>query len=269
MDIPKIPVTDADREKSYFKYYDRMPAFIPEYKKAKIFGSAISYKDAVSFEERAKILETDKYEIGQCVMPDGTGYICDETFIKDGTAEMLDWYFAWRGLDALRYIIVDPTKNHSAKTMQSGYALDEDRTIKEKYWDTTQVIVSGMGFAPKKEYLNFKCPSDVGFDMEKIGEEKLTKSLICARNYADGQPPNASPDYFICHQVLEAEGGIKVVTRIWYGHTVRYGLNYKSLPDGFIMPTHMPKDLLIENATHFANLAEILPSLYSEEKDNF
>ena len=269
MDIPKIPVTDADREKSYFKYYDRMPASIPEYKKANVFGPAISSKDAIAFEYRNKILDLESYTIGQCVMPDGTGYICDETFIKDASADMLDWYFAWRGLDALRFIIVDPVKNRSALTMQSGYALDEDRNLKEKYWDTTQVVISGMGFAPKKEYLNFKCPSDVGFDMEKIGEDKLTKSLICARNYADGQPPNASPDYFICHQVLSVEGGIKVVTRIWYGHTVRYGLNYKSLPDGFIMPTHMPKDLLIENANFFANLSEILPSLYSEEKDNF
>ena len=50
---------------------------------------------------------------------------------------------------------------------------------------------------------------------------------------------------FICHQVFETEGGVKVVTRIWYGWTVRYGLSYKALPDGFRMQASpiIPLDL--------------------------
>ena len=120
---------------------------------------------------------------------------------------------------------------------------------------------------PQIDYMNFKCPSSVGFDMGKIGYDKETKTLVCGRNFADGQPPMAAPDYFICHQVKEAEGGINVISRAWYGWTVRYGRNYKALPDEFFMQPFVPQGLMIQNAVEWANLAAILPSLYAEEKD--
>jgi len=274
MDIkqkPKVPVTDADKAKHYFKYYEREPAFMAPQKMGKVFGPPMNPCDAVPFAERASILEEgfSKNEIGYCVMPDGTGYIADETFIPGGTAEMVDWFFAWRGLDPLRYIIVNPNENLSAMSMQTCYARDEDRTLQEKYWDTTQVIMKAGPMGPSTDYLNFKCPSSVGFDMSKIGPDQKTKTLVCGRNYAKGYPPMAAPDYFVCHQVTEGVGGINVFTRIWYGWSVRYGLDHKALPDGFRMQPHVPMTLMIGNAVEWGNIAAILPLLYHEEKDNF
>ena len=274
MDIkqkPKVPVTDADKEKRYFKYYDRYTAFIAPQKMGKVFGPPMSPADAVPFAERASILKEgfDKNEIGYCVMPDGTGYIADETFIAGGTPEMVDWFFAWRGLDPLRYVIFNPEQNVSSMSMQTCYAKDEDRTLQEKYWDTTQVVMHAGPMGPSTDYLNFKCPSSVGFDMDLIGPDKETKTLICGRNYAKGYPPMAAPDYFVCHQVKEAPGGVSVFTRIWYGWSVRYGLDHKALPDGFWMQPHVPMTLMIGNAVEWANVAAILPLVYAEEKDNF
>ena len=272
MKKPKVQVTDADKQKSYFKYYDRDVAQIAPEKAGKIFGAPVAPIGRPKFVDRAQILEPGfEEEIGYCVMPDGTGYFCDCTFIPGGTAEMVDWYFAWRGLDELSFVIVDPETNLGAKSMQTVITKDPFRTIQEKYWDTTQEIhrVGGRGpmGPPQIDFLNFKCPSSVGFDMNKIGYDKETKTLVCARNFADGQPPMAAPDYFICHQVKEAEGGINVISRAWYGWTVRYGKNYKALPDDFFMQPFVPQGLMIQNATEWANLAAILPSLYAEEKD--
>lgn len=272
MQKPKVPVTDADRQKSYFKYYERDLAQIAPEKMGKIFGAPMIPAGKLTFTERAQILEPGfEDETGYCVLPDGTGYISDTTFIPGGTAEMVDWYFAWRGLDELRFVIVNPELNLGAKSIQTCITLDPFRTIQEKYWDTTQEIkrIGGRGpmGPPQIDYLNFKCPSSVGFDMDKIGPDKETKTLICARNFADGQPPMAAPDYFVCHQVKEAEGGINVTTRIWYGWTVRYGKSYKSLPDDFYMQPFVPQTLMIQNAVEWANLAAILPALYAEEKD--
>ena len=47
-----------------------------------------------------------------------------------------------------------------------------------------------------------------------------------------------------------------------------YGNNFKSLPDGFIMQPMVAQELMIQNATEWANVAAILPQLYAEEKDN-
>ena len=85
MDIkqkPKVPVTDADKAKHYFKYYEREPAFMAPQKMGKVFGPPMNPCDAVPFAERASILEEgfSKNEIGYCVMPDGTGYIADERY---------------------------------------------------------------------------------------------------------------------------------------------------------------------------------------------
>lgn len=266
----KVEISDEDRAKSYAKYYDREPEKIPPAMMGKVFGPPMPAAKAIAFTERNSILDDDGKDVdtGYIVMPDGTGYITLVTEIAGATPEMIDWWFAWRGLDALRYVILDPYANISALTMQSSYAADEDRTLQEKYWDTTHVI-KHAGFGALADYLNFKCPSDVGFDMSKIGPDQKTKTLVCGRNYAEGQPPAAAPDYFICHQVFETEGGIKVVTRIWYGWTVRYGLSYKALPDGFRMQPMHPQALLQKQAAEWTNIAALLPKLYAEEKDNF
>ena len=270
---PKVQVTEEDKQKSYYKYYERELAQIDPEKAGKIFGPPMNPVGQLAFVDRAKILEPGfDDEIGYTSVPDGTGYISDCTFIPGGTPEMIDWYFAWRGLDPLRFAIINPMENIAALSMQSVISRDPDRTIQEKYWDTTQEIkrmgVMGPFGPPKIDYLSLKCPSSVGFDMSKIGPDQETKTLVCGRNFADGNPPSAAPDYFVCHQVKEADGGVIVRTRIWYGWTVMYGNNFKSLPDGFIMQPMVAQELMIQNATEWANVAAILPQLYAEEKDN-
>ena len=246
---PKVQVTEEDKQKSYYKYYERELAEIAPEKAGKIFGPPMNPVGQLAFVDRAKILEPGfEDEIGYTSVPDGTGYISDCTFIPGGTPDMIDWYFAWRGLDPLRFTIINPMENIAALSMQSVISRDPDRTTQEKYWDTTQEIkrmgVMGPFGPPKIDYLSLKCPSSVGFDMSKIGPDQETKTLVCGRNFADGNPPNAAPDYFVCHQVKEVEGGIEVRTRIWYGWTVMYGNNFKSLPDGFIMQPMVAQELM-------------------------
>lgn len=265
----KVPVTDADKAKSYFKYYERETAKLDPAKLATVYGAPMSSKGKLTFGERTKILEPGfDDEKGFCVLADGTGYVSDSIFIPGATAEMIDWFIGWRGLDPLRFVIEDPNQNISAVSMQTNYYFDEDRTAQEKYWDTTQVIQRKAGMGVKKSFLNFKCPLDAGFRGCKFGAEEETKTLICARNYDEGYAPAARPDYFICHQVIEKDGGAEVRTRIWYGWTVKYGKDFKQLEDGFFMEPFVPQALMLENANEWANIAAILPALYAEEKDN-
>ncbi|MCF0229640.1 MAG: hypothetical protein HUJ76_08130, partial [Parasporobacterium sp.] len=266
----KTPVSEEDKQKSYFKFYEREAAPIFPPKMGKVFGPPMNPMAALPFAERAKILDADyaNDEIGYCAMFDGTGYVSDVNFIPGGTAEMIDWWYNWRGLDPLRYVIANPNEFIQSRTMQSAKAVDEDLTIQERYWDTTQTVIKKGVMKPAVSYLNFKYPGNVGFDMSKIGADQYTKSLICIRYYDQGQPPAAGPDTFIVHQVVEKDGGVEVRTKMWIGYTVRYGLDYKALPDEFRMTPVVPQPYLIANAVEWANVAAILPELYAAEKDN-
>ena len=138
---PKVQVTEEDKQKSYYKYYERELAEIAPEKAGKIFGPPMNPVGQLAFVDRAKILEPGfEDEIGYTSVPDGTGYISDCTFIPGGTPDMIDWYFAWRGLDPLRFTIINPMENIAALSMQSVISRDPDRTTQEKYWDTTQDI---------------------------------------------------------------------------------------------------------------------------------
>lgn len=266
----KVPVTDDDKKKSYYKYYLKDMEAIPGDKLNKAFRGPISFMKALPFDERNSLFEEGYFEeeVGYCVLPDGTGYVSDLNYMPGVTPEMIDWWFAWRGLDPLRYIIVNPENNVQAITMQRDKAFDSDLSYCEKYWDTTQTVVKKSEMGPIIEYLNFKCPSDLGFNMDKIGTKDCS-TLICARGYGKGNPPFASLDYFVCHMVREVEGGVEVKTRYWLGWTVRYGKDYKELPEGFRVPPMNPMGVLLQNMKEWTNLASILPQLYIEEKENF
>ncbi|MNI88708.1 hypothetical protein D3C73_1460310 [compost metagenome] len=53
------------------------------------------------------------------------------------------------------------------------------------------------------------------------------------------------------------------------GWTLVNGKEVKALPDGIRMPEMGPKSLLLHNIKEFTHLAEILPKIFEEEKDNF
>ena len=75
----KVPVTDEDRKKPYFKYYERdVISMVPE-KMPFAFGGPMTPMDAVPFTDRARILTDEGIgtRIGYTVMPDGTGYMAD------------------------------------------------------------------------------------------------------------------------------------------------------------------------------------------------
>lgn len=267
MSKPKVPISAEDQAKPYYKYYLRETTPVAPQKMSKIFGGAIHPTNAIPFSARNQLLALgqEKEEIGYCVMPDGTGYVADVTFMPGATTEMIHWWFAWRGLDSLRYVIADPYANIQALTMQSAKAKDSDLTDYEKFLDTTQVVISMGETGPITEFLNFKYPSDMGFHSKPAENDRF----ICARGYGQGQPPFAVPDYFVCHQICPVDGGVVVKTKYWLGWTVRYGKDENSLLDSFRMPPMVPMARLVETAKAWGNLAEILPQLYAEEKGTF
>ena len=57
MNKPKVQITDADKQKRYFKYYERDLAPIAPQKMGTIFGPPMIPVGKLVFTERGKILE--------------------------------------------------------------------------------------------------------------------------------------------------------------------------------------------------------------------
>lgn len=267
---PRVPVTEQDKTKSYYKYYleDMAPAAPEKYQQ--VLAGPMDPSKALKFQDRNDLFKPGylEGEFGYCVMPDGTGYVANLTKMPGVTAEMFDWWFAWHGLDNLRYTIWDPEDHYKAESMQKIRAKDSSLSYKEKYWDTTHEVLEDTGLGPEGLFINFKHPANLGFDVSKIGT-KACSTLVCAKGFGKGQPPFASPDTIMCHFIRDIEGGVELRTRFWMGWTVQKGKDIKALPDGFRMPPMGPMSLLMHNIKEFTNLAALLPKIFPEEKDNF
>ncbi len=266
----KLPITDQDRQKTYYKYYELPMADVAKERYLEVLKGPIPPAKALNFKDRNDLFKEGYLdaEVGYCVMPDGTGYVSNLTKMPGVTVEMFDWWFAWHGLDNFRYTVWDPEDHRQAQSLQKERAKDPELSIKEKYWDTTHYVIEDTGLGMEQLSINFKYPGDLGFDMSKYGTAACG-TIVCAKGTGVGQPPFASPDTIMCHFVREIEGGIELRTRFWMGWTVKDGNDFKALPDGFRMPPIAPMSLLMHNIKEFTNLAAILPKIYAEEKDNF
>ena len=131
---PKVPVSEEDKKKSYFKYYLQEMVQAPEEHYRKVLDGPIDPKQALPIQERNLLFEPGYFEeeIGYCVMPDGTGYISNLVKMPGVTGEMFDWWFAWHGLDDLRYTIWDNEDHYKVSSNQKERAKDPLLSYKKK-----------------------------------------------------------------------------------------------------------------------------------------
>jgi hypothetical protein len=70
-------------------------------------------------------------------------------------------------------------------------------------------------------------------------------------------------------QAVPMDGGLEFRARFWMGYQVIDGKPRYTLPKNVKMPEDAAISLLVHNLKEFPNLAKILPSVYTEEKDNW
>ncbi|MCD7864459.1 MAG: phloretin hydrolase [Clostridiales bacterium] len=270
--VPKkrVPVTEEEKQRSYYKYFEQDMAPAPQESYAAILAGPLTPDKVLPFQERNLLFEPGylEGEIGWAILPDGTGYLANLTKMPGVTAEMLNWFFAWHGLDNLRYKIWNPEDHYEAVTQNRVRALDPDLTYSERLWDTTHEILEDTGMGPDRIVINFKYPGDLGFRADLIGTEACS-TIICGKGYGKGQPPFAVPPTFMTHFARDIEGGIELRSRFWMGWTYEKGQDVKVLPDGMRYPDMAAMSLALHCAKEYHNLAAILPQLYAEEKDNW
>lgn len=258
----KVPVTDEEKKLSYYKYFLREMTPPPAGAAEAAVSKQLTPAEALHIRDKDRLFDEGYLpgEVGWCLFPDGTATIANLTPMPNVTAEMLDWYFAWHGLEALRYKIWDPEDHYEAKSLDREQNLDSSLSYKERYWNTRQDVVEGFTGQPAPPVrMMFRNPADVGYSKEKL--KNFDGTIICGGGVDDG--------CFMTHFLRPVPGGSELRSRFWFGWKFVDGQPVKVLPEGSAAEIEPALVLLRHTVKEFANLAAILPDLFAEEKDRF
>ena len=258
----KVGVSKEEKSLSYYKFFEREMAAIPA-EKIKILD-APSEVEIVPFEDKNLFLKgEDKNfcQIGYGVASNGTGFVCNETYMPNVTGEMLDWWFAWHSVGSdLRYKIWDPEDHYFARADNAAYVCNPEVPVNQKTWGVNHYIIEDVGSGPDFLKLCFKRPANFGYDEKIIGSAKC-QSLVCA--IGAGNCAAA-----MTHKWYAYKDGVKLVSRFWIGYAEVDGKIICTLPEGVKVPVEVARGLFAHNIKEFSNLAAILPEVYAENKDN-
>lgn len=255
-----VVLTEAQKNSPLYKYYERPIAPVSKEIMDKISQLTFKTESGITVQDINQMFD-DGYlptEFGLFTNADGGVLVSNLTKMPGVTPEMLDWWFAWHGLDTMRYIIWDKDDHYYCQTRNVEQALDDSLSMKERYWNTTHDISEALvdGMEPVPVDLTFVPPEVVGFDPEKV--KAFNGTIICTPGPA-----------LMIHFLRPTEYGSELRTRFFMG--------YMATPDGvnpipgfgFPKMDERGRALLIHNVKEFSHLAKILPELYNEFKDDF
>jgi hypothetical protein len=245
-------------------------AGIPQEKLDILKAGPIDPDKALRIEDRNDLFKPGylECETGYCLMQGGTGYLANLTHMPGVTTEMFEWWFAWHSLEDVRYMIWDPDDHFYARAQDRAHVLNENLPMRERTWGVTHEVLEDIGAGPGRLLINFKHPEDMGFEADKIGTEYCA-TIMAGDGFSPGDEPGPPVAAVMVHFVRETGGGIELRSRFWMGYLIKDGEAVKVMPDGVSMPLEAPMGLFAHNIKEYSNLAELLPLLYAEEKDNW
>ena len=264
----KIRITSEEEKLSISKYYHMDFSKVPDEKLKILESGPCDPAKALNIIDKNLLFEAGylPVETGYCVMEDGTGFMANLTPMPGVTAEMFDWWFAWHAMGPLRYTIWNPYDHKSATVLNYAHARCSELTYKEKYWNVTHVIEENTG-GPDFEtiFINFRKPSEIGYEEDKIGTSACS-TLVCG-NAGSIYSPNGV--IVMTHFLRPTPEGSELRTRFWMGWHIINGRPVKMIPDGVRIPEIAVYNTLEHNIREFTHLANILPQVFEEEKNNF
>ena len=269
--MAKVPCTNEDKQKSYYKYYAQDVYIGEQEKYDRINKESLDPSLAIRITDRNKLFDAfPEVDFGWWQFEDGTAMTANPTFLPGVTGEMFDWWFAWHPIDRLRYACWDSEDHYDVYLDDPARARDMSLSMRERHWESIHNIWEDIGLPSGSGLLriHFKNPADMGYDASRIDTDDCN-ALVCANVKIVGDDQTPDIPVVMTHFLKPAEGGSKLQSMFWFGWQIVDGKAVKSIPDGVKIPELGPKCLLNHNVKEFSNLSKILAPLYAEEKDNW
>jgi len=259
-----VKVSEDAPSKSYYKYFIRGLAPLPVDFKKTLAELKVHKEGGLSIHDRnivAKAGTRTPVETGVYVLPEGGMLVSSNIRIPNVTGEMLDWFFPWQILDPLRYAIWNPEEHvdNQITAEERKRILNPDIPIHEKIWGVTFHATEAMGGPPTIIDITFRNPAECGYDDSECDFLITSNSLVGDKRL---------PVHFVeCAKKIDGE--MELQLRFWIGYHVVDGEAKYLLPPQVEIPYEAGFAMIGHNFREFNNLAQVLPDLYSEEKDNW
>ena len=253
-----VTLTEEQKKSPLYKYYQIPVDPVPEDVAKKIMSMSFKDAEGMPLADINKMFD-DGYlncEFGLFTNPDGGALMSNLTFMPGVTPDMFDWWFAWHGLDTMRYLLWDKDDHIYVQTQNVEQALDDSLSYRERFWNTEHVLEEQLTpeRPPIRTRLHFVHPTAIGFDAEKF--EAFNGTIVCTPGPA-----------VMIHFLRPVEGGSELRTRFFMGYPMNPGEPIR-FPD-FPFFEEGNRAMLMHNVKEFTHLAKILPELYNEFKDDF
>jgi hypothetical protein len=266
-------LTPEEKAKPYAKYYYREHASpTPELAPFLVAPKPIEAAEALPIERLNDLLDPGylQGETGYCTLPNGGAYVAVCHPMRGVTTDMVNWWFAWHGLEDLRYKLWEP-KDHLGISMSDedrAKVLDPDRPILLKFQGTTHHVYEDIGQGADDLFISFMTPEDFGFDMSRWKAPNVTTLVAANVLIKPGGAPADAPmtPVAMCHFVRDLPDGTGVEKRshFWMGWQIVDKKPQFALPEGVKLPEALPAGLFEHCISEYSNLAALLPEIYGE-----
>jgi phloretin hydrolase len=268
----KQDLTPDEKSKAYSKYFYRAPN-PPAPERITAMDKPINPSKALPIEKINNLLNAgyDDVEAGWCILANGAGYVANYVPMPGVTVDMVNWWFAWHGLEDLRYKLWWPEGHFSVSLSDDDRqkVLDPKRPVALKFQGLTHHVVEDVGGGAARIAISFLTPENVGFDLSRF-KSPAVGTIVSANIHMT--PLNPSPgvtghgmSLFMLHFIREIPGGIEFRSRFWMGYNIVDKRPQLLLPRGVILEESIPWGAAMHNVYEYANLASILPQIYKEQ----
>ncbi|MGB9903545.1 MAG: DAPG hydrolase family protein [Desulfotomaculales bacterium] len=257
----KKELEPAEKAKPYAKYFSRPMAPVPREILDFLARGPIDPALALPVQRRNELLNPGYLpaEMGYCLMPDGSGFVAMLTRMPGVTAEMIDWWFAWHGLEGLRYKIWDPDDHYDVRVREEDLPrrLDPGLDPRERNWGTTDIVYEDVGTGPMELFISFLSPEDFGYEMDRFRAPNVLTAVSANLGLNEPKTPLAT----FTHFAREIPGGIELRSRFWLGWNI---VNRQPVRVAGTIPLELARGLAYHCTKEYTNLAAILPKVYEE-----
>jgi phloretin hydrolase len=271
----KKDLTENEKAKPYSKYFYRDPV-LPAPDRLAALNKPMDPSKALPIEDINSLLDPGYHEVedGWCVLSNGTGYVACHELMPGVTVDMINWWFAWHGLENLRYKIWWPQGHYGVSLSDPDRAkvLDPKRSLTEKFQGLTHYVTEDVGAGGAESIaISFMTEEKMGFDMNRFKTPHVG-TIIAANGISRPlNPPREMEEIkgscaVMLHFVREIPNGIEMRTRFWMGYHIMSKKPRLFIGDDERISDLVPRGVALHHVYEFTNLVSFLPELYKEQQ---